>query len=203
MQEVCGEILKPDVFTENPVRANFSAEFEKTLCFDGKNLMQISDKNFQFYRYQLSFQILNIGISDFFIIITMKGLDTVDSLSAGEARDSNRNMGTLIIIYIFVTFTHSNTDFHKLLMRISGTLHSSLSCCILTFHIFSHFENERILKMNQPFKKEDSEKWKVINHIFSHFENERITFFHILKTNASHFFTFWKQTTNAFLVKKI
>ena len=132
-----------------------------------------------------------------------KGLDTVESLSAGAARDPNRNIGTVIIIYIFVTFTHSNIDFHKLLMRISGTLHSSLSCCILTFHIFSHFENERILKMNQPFKKEDSEKWKVINHIFSHFENERITFFHILKTNASHFFTFWKQTTNAFLVKKI
>ena len=108
LSSIGGEILKPDVFTENPVRANFSAEFEKTLCFDGKNLMQISDKNFQFYRYQLSFQILNIGISDFFIIITMKGLDTVESLSAGEARDSNRNMGTLIIIYIFVTFTHSN-----------------------------------------------------------------------------------------------
>ena len=61
----------------------------------------------------------------------MKGLDTVESLSAGEARDSNRNMGTLIIMYIFVTFTHSNIDFHKLLMRISGTLHSSLSCYIL------------------------------------------------------------------------
>ena len=42
--------------------------------------------------------------------------------------------------------------------------------------------------MNAPFKKEDSEKWKVINHIFSHFENERIAFFHILKTNESHFF---------------
>ena len=130
LSSIGGEILKPDVFTENPVRANFSAAFEKTLCFDGKNLMQISDKNFQFYRYQLSFQILNIGISDFFIIITMKGLDTVESLSAGEARDSNRNMGTLIIIYIFVTFTHSNIDFHKLLMKISGTLHSSLSCYI-------------------------------------------------------------------------
>ena len=149
----------------------------------------------------------NIGRSMTWVVeyqycVTMKGLDTVESLSAGAARDLNRNMGTVIIIYIFVTFTHSNIDFHKLLMRISGTLHSSLSCCILTFHIFSHFENERILKMNAPFKKEDSEKWKVINHIFSHFENERITFFHILKTNASHFFTFWKQTTNAFLVKK-
>ena len=58
----------------------------------------------------------------------MKGLDTVESLSAGAARDPNRNMGTIIIIYIFVTLAHSNIDFHKLLMRISGTLHSSLSC---------------------------------------------------------------------------
>ena len=42
--------------------------------------------------------------------------------------------------------------------------------------------------MNAPFKKEDSEKWKVINHIFSHFENERIAFFHILKTNYERIF---------------
>ena len=62
------------------------------------------------------------------MILLRKGLDTVESLSAGAARDPNRNMGTVIIIYIFVTFTHSNIDFHKLLMRISGTLHSSLSC---------------------------------------------------------------------------
>ena len=47
-----------------------------------------------------------------------KGLDTVESLSAGAARDSNRNIGTVIIINIFVTFTHSNIDYHKLLMRI-------------------------------------------------------------------------------------
>ena len=60
-----------------------------------------------------------------------KGLDTVESLSAGAARDPNRNMGSVIIIYIFVTFTHSNIDFHKLIRRISGTLHSSLSCYIL------------------------------------------------------------------------
>ena len=60
-----------------------------------------------------------------------KGLDTVESLSAGAARDQNRNMATVIIIYIFVTFTHSNIDFRKLLMRISGTVHSSLSCYIL------------------------------------------------------------------------
>ena len=46
------------------------------------------------------------------------GLDTVESLMAGAARDPNRNIGTVIIIYIFVTFTHSNIDFHKLLMRI-------------------------------------------------------------------------------------
>ena len=45
---------------------------------------------------------------------TMKGLDTVESLSAGEVREPNRNMGTIIIIYIFVTFTHSNIDFHTL-----------------------------------------------------------------------------------------
>ena len=64
-------------------------------------------------------------------LATMKGLDTVESLSAGAARDPNDNMGTVIIIYIFVTFTHSNIDFHKLLMRISGTLFSSLSCYIL------------------------------------------------------------------------
>ena len=52
-------------------------------------------------------QILN-GSHDFFLsFITMKGLDTVESLSAGAARDPNRNMGT-VIIYIFVTFTHSN-----------------------------------------------------------------------------------------------
>ena len=57
----------------------------------------------------------------------MKGLDTVESLSAGAARDPNRNMGIIIIIYIFVTLAHSNIDFHKLLMRISGTLYSSLS----------------------------------------------------------------------------
>ena len=44
----------------------------------------------------------------------MKGLDTVESLSAGAARDPNRNMGTIIIIYIFVTLAHSNIDFHKL-----------------------------------------------------------------------------------------
>ena len=43
----------------------------------------------------------------------MKGLDTVESLSAGAAREPNRNMGTVIIIYIFVTFTHSNIDFHS------------------------------------------------------------------------------------------
>ena len=48
-----------------------------------------------------------------------KGLDTVESLSAGAARDPNRNIGTIIIIYIFVTFTDSNIDFHKLLMKIS------------------------------------------------------------------------------------
>ena len=48
----------------------------------------------------------------------MKGLDTVESLSAGAARDPNRNMGTVIIIYIFVTFTHSNIDFHKLLRKL-------------------------------------------------------------------------------------
>ena len=36
------------------------------------------------------------------------GLDTVESLSAGAARDPNRNMGTVIIVYIFVTFTNSN-----------------------------------------------------------------------------------------------
>ena len=47
----------------------------------------------------------------------MKGLDTVESLSAGAARDPNRNMGT-VIIYIFVTFTHSNIDFHKLLRKL-------------------------------------------------------------------------------------
>ena len=29
---------------------------------------------------------------------TMKGLDTVESLSAGTARDPNRNMGTVIIL---------------------------------------------------------------------------------------------------------
>ena len=58
----------------------------------------------------------------------MKGLNIVESLSAGAARDPNRNMGPVIIIYIFVTFTHSNIDFHKLLRKISGTLHSSLSC---------------------------------------------------------------------------
>ena len=138
----------------------------------------------------------------FHVYLLKKGFNTIGSLSAGPARDPNRNSGTVIIIYIFVTFTHSNIDFHKLLVRISGTLHSSLSCYILTFHIFSHFENERTLKMNAHFKKENSEKWKVISHIFSHFENKRITFFHILKTNASHFFTFWKRTTNAFLVKK-
>ena len=38
--------------------------------------------------------------------ILRKGLDTVESLSAGEARDPNRNIGTVIIIYIFVTFTN-------------------------------------------------------------------------------------------------
>ena len=47
-----------------------------------------------------------------------KGLDTIESLSAGAARDPNRNMGTVKIIYIFVTFTHSNIDFHKLLRKL-------------------------------------------------------------------------------------
>ena len=70
------------------------------------------------------------NIANSIMYILRKGLDTVESLSAGAARDPNRNIGTIIIIYIFVTFTHSNIDFHKLLMKISGTLHSSLSCYI-------------------------------------------------------------------------
>ena len=41
-------------------------------------------------------------------------------------RSGEFEISTGIIIYIFVTFTHSNIDFHKLPRRISGTLHSHL-----------------------------------------------------------------------------
>ena len=54
-------------------------------------------------------------MTNFELIKLRKGLDTVESLSAGAARDPNRNIGTVIIIYIFVIFTHSNIDFHQLL----------------------------------------------------------------------------------------
>ncbi len=73
-------------------------------------------------------------------MLTMKGLDTVESLSAGAVRDPNNIMGTVIIIYIFVTFTQFNIDFHKLLMRILGTVYSSLSYYILIACI-SAFKN--------------------------------------------------------------
>ena len=56
--------------------------------------------------------------------------------------------------------------------------------------------------MNAPFKKEDSEKWKVINHIFSHFENERITFFHILKNERIAFFHILKTNYERIFGKK-
>ena len=57
------------------------------------------------FSFNLTYLSVHVYI-DFDMKSLRKGLDTVESLSAGAARDPNRNIGTVIIIYIFVTFTN-------------------------------------------------------------------------------------------------
>ena len=87
------------------------------------------------YIYEVAFKIPSFK-KGYRLIISLPFYETQEGARHCRKPLGWRNLGieisTIIFIYIFDTFTDSNTVFHKLLRRISGTLHSSLSCYILS-----------------------------------------------------------------------